>query len=244
MRVSRIYTDQPLSALLAVSLEAQKSHYITQVLRLKVNQTLILFNGIDPYNYTAKITKLGKSVDVFIESVSATQFESPIQTTLYQALSKNEHIDLSIQKCTELGVNAVVIFNSERTQIPLKKSKVDKKLLHWQRIAQSACEQCGRSIVPSIQFMPKFSNTLELTASKLRILLDFEGAAIETAINTAKPSGIDILLGAEGGLSNNEILLAAQCNFTKVRIGPRILRTETAAISAMSLVQLLAGDFN
>ncbi len=244
MRRARLFTEQIINVNSTIILDDKKSHYLTHVLRLKEQQSFILFNGLDQFDYHAKICNLGRSVELFIEDKMTTHNESQLHTSIYLALSKNEHIDLSIQKCTELGVTSIIIFNSEHTQTPLKKTKLDKKLLHWQRVAQSACEQCGRSIVPTVQFIPRFTDALQIEPSRVRIMLDFEGEPIKNIMNSSKLLNIDILLGAEGGLSDNEIQLAKQSGFIKVRLGPRILRTETAAITAMSLIQMLSGDLS
>ena len=244
MRVSRLFTDQPLNINDSVFLDEKQSHYIRHVLRLKSQQPIILFNGYEELDYHACILKIGKKVELQIENRVITQKEPPIKITLFQALSKNEHCDLTIQKCTELGVSSIIIFNSQRTQIPLKSSKIEKKLMHWKRIAQSACEQSGRSIVPTIEFISRFDSTLEHPASSQRIMLDFEGLSIKQELEQLEIDSIDLLLGPEGGLTTEEITLAHQHKFNKVRLGPRVLRTETAAITAVSLIQMLAGDLN
>lgn len=244
MRLSRLFTEQSIKVNESITLNDKQSHYLSHVLRLKAEQNVIIFNGLSEMDYSAKIIKTGKRVELRIEESYVTNNESPISITIFQALSKNEHIDLMIQKCTELGVNSIIIFNSRRTQIPLKNSKVDKKHIHWHRIAQNACEQCGRSIVPNIQFIPHFDSALTHQKSINRIMLDFEGIAINKALETNQKNSIDLLLGAEGGLTMDEIYLAQQHDFKKVRLGPRVLRTETAAISAVSLIQMLQGDLN
>jgi len=242
MRSSRLFTNQPLQALQTITLDSQQSHYITHVLRLKKNQPLILFDGITPYDYPAIIINSGKKVVLFIEKRLKNINESPLNTRVFQALSKKEHIDLTIQKCTELGVSSIIIFNSVHTQNLLKPNRLEKKQCHWKRIAQSACEQCGRSIVPTITFHPNLSIALTEHLATLQLMLDFEGSSILELLDHKKLNSIDILLGAEGGLSKEEIQFAQDNNFKKARLGPRVLRTETAAIAAMSLIQLLSGD--
>ncbi len=244
MRLTRLFTDQPLLVNTTITLEPNKSHYITHVLRLKKGQDIILFNGLNEYDHLSQIINMGKTVEISIQKAEPTHKESTLNTTIYQALSKNEHLDFMIQKSTELGVNRIIIFNSERTQIPLKTNKLEKKQQHWKRIAQSACEQSGRSIAPCIEFYPKFSDVLTLKSNKNRIMLDFNGVPITDIVRHNDSTSIDILIGAEGGLSNSEIQMAEQAQFNKVRLGTRILRTETAAITALSLIQMIAGDLN
>lgn len=244
MRISRLFTEQSLTINDYVSLNDKQSHYLTHVLRLKAQQSIILFNGYSEFDYLAQITKVGKKNELLVKESYTTNNESPIEISIFQALSKNEHMDFMVQKCTELGVNSIIIFNSQRTQTPLKNNKIEKKISHWKRIAQSACEQCGRSIVPSIMFVSKFDTALMHQSAQQRLMLDFEGIAINNVLNNSKYQSIDLLLGAEGGLTTVEIELAQQQNFKKTRLGPRVLRTETAAISAVSLIQMLLGDLN
>lgn len=245
MRTSRLFTSQSLSINERIFLDDKKSHYVTHVLRLKPQHLITLFNGLEECDYSANIEKTGKKVELTIKEKVSTHVESPLNTTIFQALSKNDHIDLMIQKCTELGVNSIVIFNSERTQIPLKNNKLDKKLAHWQQIAYSACEQCGRSITPAITFYTQLDTALKsVTSAKKRLILDFNGEPIQKLLKPQKENQIDLLIGAEGGLSDSEINLAKQHDFSGIRLGPRVLRTETASISALSIIQMLSGDLN
>jgi len=242
MRISRLYTQQELSQGTSISLGTKASHYLTHVLRAKPSQSIILFNGFSQHDYLAHVVKTGKIVALDIVEQIETFKESGLNISISQALSKNDHMDMMIQKCTELGVNAFNIFNSARTQIPLKANKLDKKLAHWNQVAQSACEQCGRSIIPSIQFFPDIYSAISETSTEFKIMLDFEGSPIAQQFQNNSVKSINILLGTEGGLAPDEINFAETKCFSKVRLGSRVLRTETAAITATALVQMLIGD--
>jgi len=242
MRISRLFTQQELKPGTSTTLDSKQSHYLTHVLRVKPSQSIILFNGLSQHDYISRVITTGKSVEVDIIEHIKTHLESPLDITITQALSKNEHMDIMLQKCTELGVKSFIIFNSERTQQPIKSNKLDKKLAHWQRTIQSACEQCGRSMTPSITFFSNIYTAVPHSTSELRIMLDFDGTALQQHLAANDKSPINILLGAEGGLSNAEIGLAESVNFVKARLGLRVLRTETAAITATSLIQMLKGD--
>lgn len=243
MRKTRIFTDQALSIGESCTLSSKASHYLSHVLRLKTSNDVIVFNGKTEHDYLAKLIKVGKKVDIEVFDKLKTRMESPIAINLFQAISKNDHLDLTLQKCTELGIKSFILFNSNRTQNPIKPSQLSKKLLHWQGIVQSACEQCGRSIVPTIHFYPSLSALQQHEAQNTRIILDFMGQDVRKAL-APEASNIDILLGAEGGFNKDELTVAVSNQFKTVRLGPRVLRTETAAIAAVSLIQFLVGDLN
>ncbi|MBL7003655.1 MAG: 16S rRNA (uracil(1498)-N(3))-methyltransferase [Gammaproteobacteria bacterium] len=242
MRTSRLFSPVELLQGAIVQLDAKQSHYLSKVLRLKTGEKVIFFDGVSHFDYQAVIIEIGKKVSVEIESKQPNHKESPLDIAIYQALSKSEHIDLTLQKCTELGVNSFTIFNSERTQNHLKSKVLEKKLKHWESVIQSACEQCGRSITPKIKFSANLNSVLEQTGTRQLYLLDFLGKPIQQALKNEDLNSVGILLGAEGGLSNSEIQLAEQSGFKKIYLGSRVLRTETAAMTATALFQLLKGD--
>lgn len=244
MRLSRLYTDQALSVGESCALADKPSHYVSHVLRLKPQQHIIVFNGQSEHDYLAQLIKTGKKVQFEIIDKISTSMESNFGLHIYQAISKSDHLDFTLQKCTELGVKQFILFNSGRTQHPIKQLQLRKKMMHWQAVAQSACEQCGRSITPSIHFYSDLSTAMQHKAQKNRLLLDFDGEDIRPKL-TSGSTQIDVLLGPEGGLNNQEIqLLLNQSQFKAISLGPRTLRTETAAIVACSIIQCLVGDLN
>lgn len=243
MSLSRIYIDAALSVNSSVQLPVTTCHYVKNVLRLKTGENIILFNGRETAEYTAQISLQGKNVVALPTTRLFSQNESPIETTLIQAAGKPEHLDYIIQKSTEMGINRILIFNSERTQTHLKASRLEKKLDHWQKIISSACEQCGRNILPTLDFSPDLHSCLKKINHSNKILLDFNGYSVKTLVGE-----LDIklpfcmLTGPEGGLTAAEIQQATDADFKSCSLGPRILRMETAAISILNMIQHHFGD--
>ena len=244
MRLSRIYTEQPLIVGSKIQLSTAKSHYARNVLRLKAGMNISLFNGADYCNYESKLCFDGKKTFASIILKSESMTESTLDSEIIQGLSRNDHLDWMIQKTTELGVKRISIFNSNHSQIPIKLNQLEKKQLHWRAIAIKACEQSGRHIPPTIEFFNGIESLLEVAYQRdNRFLLDFQGPRLGKLLQTrTKAPQISILLGPEGGLSVGEIELANNAGFISSQIGTRILRTETAAVAALALVQSYWGD--
>ncbi len=242
MRISRVYVGDELWVGAAITLDRAASHYLKQVLRLKSGAAVVLFNGIDGRDYTGIVNVDGKLVRVNIEKSTGVRAESAVKSEILLGLSRSDHIDWTIQKTTELGVNRISLFNAERTQSHLQAAQLEKKLAHWRTVAISACEQCGRALVPEIKFYPGLETALEACANKRRVLLDFDGPVFPGLLQSESSNGISILLGPEGGLSEAEINCARQSGFAAANLGPRVLRTETAAVVALAIVQATIGD--
>lgn len=241
MRVSRLYVKQALSDNHRVSLEAETSHYLKNVLRLKAGATVDLFNSQDDNDYRGVLDINGKQLDVVIEQVIPRPPLPRIQTSIVQGLAKSDHVDWTIQKSTELGVHQLHLFNARYTQSPLKAAQREKKLKHWQGVAISACEQCGRTRIPSIYFHADGIQCLDHIEAEQKVLLDFDAPAFRA--DGIPPKALGILLGPEGGLENSEIDYAKSRGFAAVSLGPRVLRTETAAITALAIAQSNWGDW-
>ena len=152
-------------------------------------------------------------------------------------------MDWVIQKTTELGVNKISIFNAERTQSSLKPAQLEKKLAHWRGVAISACEQSGRALVPQVDFHASLERAIAASKTEIKLLLDFDGAALASVLQSPC-TALSILLGPEGGLSPAEIQLARTAGFAAARLGPRVLRTETAATAALAIAQSSLGDLS
>lgn len=244
MRLSRIYVDVEIALHTTIILPPDRGHYVKNVLRLKSSQQIMLFNGLDANDYIAEIEIRGKQVSARVVTTLIKQHDSPADIVLIQAIGKSEHTDFVIQKGTELGVSRFVLFNSTRTQSPVKGSRLQKKLAHWKGIAMSASEQCNRNRIPQIQF----SNEIETTKQNApcnRIMLDFNGTPFTRLKTRLDPSsGFEILIGCEGGFTDAEIEWANRAGFLSCVVGPRTLRMETAAISITGLVQHHFGDMN
>ena len=243
MRVPRLYLDAPLAAGGEIELPRDRVHYLRHVLRLPEGADLILFDGCRPLNFPARLRLQGKQTRVEILSEQANSLESPLDSHLLQAVGKADALDWLVQKATELGLRRLVLFNSERTQTPLRGSRLDKKRAHWRAVAASACEQCGRSLLPSIEILPDLDAALDSAPEGLRLMLDFEGQPLQALAATAD-TAVSCLVGPEGGFNTAEIERARGSGFAGWRLGPRVLRMETAATAALTLLQQRFGDLN
>ncbi len=240
MRVPRIYQAQALSSGAVAALDDNGANHIARVLRLKVGAPLVLFNG-DGNEYEAVVHAIGKrSVDVCINSCRPHDVESPLSITLAQGISKGERMDHVVQKAVELGVTRIVPLLTEHCAVNLDGERMDKRLRHWQAVAISACEQCGRNTLPAIESPLALDQWLTQRQSGLQLVLD--PLAGEGMGQLAQPQAVTLLIGPEGGLSEREIRAAQEHGYCGVRLGPRILRTETAALAAVSVIQSLWGD--
>lgn len=241
MRLSRIYCTQSLLVDKELLLGDDIAHYLGKVLRLRPDDVINLFNERDG-EYRARLRSVEKkTVTVFIESVVQNASESRLAIHLGLGLSRGERMDYAIQKATELGVTSIWPLLTERCEVKLKADRVDNRLAHWERVAISACEQAGRYIVPKINVPMALQAWLERERQGSSFVLDHRAQSGLSA--PAAPSTINFLIGPEGGLSEEEVSAAQQHGFTSVRLGPRVLRTETAPVVAISLAQHLWGDF-
>lgn len=250
MRIPRFYFPDPLAPGARVNLTQDAAHHAVRVLRLVEGDMLALFNG-DGCSYRAKILRIAKQeIVVLIEQGTMSVCESPLAVTLVQGISSGERMDFSLQKSVELGVTAIQPIQAERSVVKLNGERKEKRLRHWQQIVIAACEQCGRNVVPAV--LPVMSLTEWLGQASgvggqapedvLRIHLS--PVAAVGIRDLAKPTGAVVLaIGPEGGFSDNEQRALRQYDFTGVRLGPRVLRTETAALAALSAIQACWGDF-
>jgi len=241
VREPRIYIDDTLKCGLELTLPEQASQHIGKVLRMKVGQQLWLFNG-EGGCYLSTITAIKKrAVDVEIESFKDEIRESTLRITLVQAVSRSQHMDYTIQKAVELGVVAIVPVRTEFCNVRFDELTYAKKLLHWQGIIISACEQCGRNKVPDISEPVTLSAYLAMQVQGLKLFLHPGADKRLRSFNKAEEE-ISLLSGPEGGFSSQEIEQVVAGDYHGVDLGPRVLRTETAAIAAISACQALWGD--
>lgn len=241
MRIPRFHTARSLAVGQAVVLEASPSHHLLKVLRARPGDAVILFNG-DGHEYRAILEgSEGKLARLAVAEQSTPQRESGLRISLGQGISRGERMDLVIQKAVELGVNEVTPLWTRRSQVRLTGQRLDKRLLHWQGIVLAACEQSGRVALPALHPASDLDDWLKAPAAGLRLLLDPEaGQALH---DIAPQSRVEILLGPEGGFDREEVDGALAAGFQAVRLGPRILRTETATLATLSALQTLWGDF-
>lgn len=203
----------------------------------------MLFNGLEDWDYPSLIRIQGKKVTATPVERIERNTESTLQTQLLQAVGKPEHVDILIQKATELGISQILLFNSQYTQTPLKNNRLEKKMAHWKSIAISACEQCGRNRLPSIEFSASLQEALRHALPGNKILLNFDGHRLTDQLqNFSAEQAFCMLVGPEGGFSESELEFARKADFESYILGPRVLRMETAAISIVTLIQHHFGD--
>ena len=239
MRLSRFFIDAPLS-LGEHELPEAQAHYIGRVLRMAPGDAVQLFDG-SGQEYLGSLLEVGKKrVSVTLDEQLAGQSDSTLKVHLGQGLSRGERMDWAIQKATELGVSEITPLVSERCEVRLKDERADKRLAHWRQVAISACEQCGRSSVPLIHPPQLLADWLKANDSELKLVLH---PVAEPLVSHAKPASLAFLIGPEGGLTEGEVDQAKAAGFHAARLGPRVLRTETAPVVALAVAQQLWGDF-
>ncbi|MDC0663620.1 16S rRNA (uracil(1498)-N(3))-methyltransferase [Marinobacter sp. SS21] len=242
MRTPRIHTPVALAAGASVDLDEQASQHVGRVLRMQVGQALLLFNG-DGYDYPTTITEVGKRrVSVTVAEPQPNHSESPLRLVLGQTLSKGDRMDYAIQKSVEMGVSAIAPLVTERCDVRLKGDREEKRVRHWQAVAISAAEQCGRARVPEILPVMTLEQWFEHTRA-LAVRLVLHHRASQSLASLARPDEVALLIGPEGGLSEAEIDAAERAGFLPTTLGSRVLRTETAPVAAMAVCQWLWGDF-
>jgi 16S rRNA (uracil1498-N3)-methyltransferase len=240
----RFYSPIPLAIGNTTALSENAAAHAIRVMRLKAGDTLILFSG-DGFDYQCALTQVEKKAAyVEVQSRTAASNESPLSIRLLQGISSGDRMDYTIQKAVELGVTEIFPLTTERSVTKLSGDRAGKRVEHWQGVAIAACEQSGRALLPLVHAPVTLAQWLgqHETHASLNILLNPVGAKRLAQLD--QPSGhINLLIGPEGGLSGNEIALAAQQHFQSIVLGPRILRTETAAVTAIASMQTLWGDF-
>lgn len=241
MRVPRIYHPEPITQLGDLALSEDASGHVGRVLRMKPGQEVLLFDGSN-YEFPAVISEVSKkSVVVTISEQRSHSVESPLNLHLGQVISRGDKMEFTIQKSVELGVNTITPLISERCGVKLDQKRFEKKLAQWQKIAIAACEQSGRNTVPVIRPIMQLEEWCAEQSEALKLNLH---PRAQYSINTL-PGPIErvrLLVGPEGGLSAEEIAMTEQYQFEETLLGPRVLRTETAALTAITALQVRFGD--
>lgn len=241
MRIHRVFTPAILEPGATVTLEGKQAHYLGRVLRVATGQCVVLFNG-DGRDYACEIQKAGKNtLELDVLSRLPARPESPLEITVVQAVSRGERMDQTLQKCTELGASAFQPVWSERVEVRLKGEKLEKRQGHWQSVVASACEQSGRAVVPEVRPAMRLVDWLARPPGGDRLVL--EPGAERSLAGRAVSKAIELLTGPEGGFSDTELATMTAAGVSPVSLGHRILRTETAAPAAVSVLQALMGDF-
>lgn len=242
MRVNRIYCPSPLSEEIEVDLTPAGAYHVARVLRMRVGAPLVVFDG-NGGEYRAEIVHIsGGAVRVKLTQRTAGVAESPLKITLVQGVSRGERMDWTLQKATELGASAIAPVLTARSVVRLDEKQAAKKQEHWRGIVIAACEQCGRTRIPTVSTPTTLKNYLAASRKEgLRLALSPTAPASLAGL-ASLPSKVELLIGPEGGLDDDELAAARAAGFTPVRLGPRVLRTETAAVVALSVLQALWGD--
>lgn len=241
MRVSRLYTSADLALGKQLELDDENGHYVRTVLRLKKEAEIILFNGKGGEYLCTVIEVTRKAVMISINKWLDRSVESPLRVTLGLGISRGDRMDLSVQKAVELGVNFITPLLTERCVVQFKGEKKPQRLLHWQKIVQHAAEQSGRTTLPNLIEIEHLQQWVDKQQG-LKVFLD-PYAELTLADITPIDNQVTLLTGPEGGFSNQERDIAKAAGFIPVRMGSRILRTETASLAALAAVQMLWGDF-
>jgi 16S rRNA (uracil1498-N3)-methyltransferase len=242
MAISRIYQAMTLTVGAQVELEEQASHHLARVLRAEIGDIVTVFNG-EGGEYETVITAIAKKkINVNIKSYLARDAESPLQLYLAQGISRGEKMDFTIQKAVELGVSGIIPLLTERCTVKLDDEKRQKRLAHWQSIVISACEQSGRNTLPTLLAPVTFHHWLASQATHQGFVLAPLGQYKLQQASLQKNMPVTLLIGPEGGLSEQEIKQACQQGFLSLNLGPRILRTETAGLAALAAIQSIFGD--
>lgn len=241
MRIPRVFTEQNLLSGEQIELEESASHHLSKVLRMQAGRELILFNGAGG-EFAATIHEVSKKhVTVSVQEHSVDNRESPLELELAIGISRGERFEWVLQKATELGVTKITPLITERTEVKVGGDRQEKMHDRWQHILVSACEQCQRNLLPQLSAPIQISDWLPTVNSDLRFVLHHRDSQRLPADKT--PISVTLLIGPEGGLSEREIAHALEQDFNALTLGPRVLRTETAPVAAISLVQYLWGDF-
>lgn len=241
MRSTRIFVDVPLAADQELLLPAAQSAHLLRVLRLRAGARLTLFNGRGG-EYGAELTGSGKSgARLAVRAHTAVERESPLRLTLLQGIARAERMDAIVQKATELGVQRIVPVSCEFSVVRLDAVHRERRAEHWRAVAIAACEQCGRNRLPQVDSVIDLGEACAAADAELRLMLAPQGSESLAAAARDMRSAT-LLVGPEGGLSGREQLQAQRSGFRSCRLGPRILRTETAPLAALAALQALAGD--
>ncbi|EKT59389.1 16S rRNA (uracil(1498)-N(3))-methyltransferase [Providencia sneebia] len=241
MRVPRIYHPEPLKINTTISLDDDAANHVGRVLRMKSGQMLELFDGSN-HVFSGEITEATKKhISVFIVNSQLNDRESPLDLHLGQVMSRGEKMEFTIQKSVELGVNTITPLLSERCGVRLDAERLEKKLQQWQKIAIAACEQCGRNQIPLIRPIQSLEAWCAEEDEAFKVNLHPRATQ---SINTlpSELNKVRLLIGPEGGLSEDEIAMTAKYQFTDILLGPRVLRTETTALTAITALQVRFGD--
>lgn len=247
MRIPRIYQAQPLHTGESITLDTLAAAHVAKVLRLKLNDQIIVFNGQggEYLGVIENVTKRDVGVKLLDHQHPVT--ESPLHITLVQGVSRSERMDYTLQKSVELGVTEIYPVTTQHMSVHMDSVRAQKKLVHWQGVVHSACEQSGRVVIPSVHAAQPLPGCVEnILSGDIRqtlMVLDHRATTSLGSLDIKNSKRFIIVVGPEGGLSSEEKDWLLEAGAIAIAMGPRVLRTETAALSAISIIQALWGDF-
>lgn len=244
MRIPRIFIDTKLNENTVVALPDSTFQHLCKVLRLKSDHPLRVFNGKGGQFHATLCDVEKRSASIAITQFEQLNNESPLKVTIGQSLSRGERMDYAIQKAVESGVYAIQPLFSERCEVKLQDSRAEKRQQHWQQVAISAAEQCGRGIVPTVHSPIELNDWVGKCNEVLKLTLHHHSAKPISQLECPNNNQIYLLIGPEGGLSEKEVQLSESKGFNAITLGPRVLRTETAPVVALSVINTLWGDIS
>ncbi|MFT2111809.1 16S rRNA (uracil(1498)-N(3))-methyltransferase [Marinomonas sp. 2405UD68-3] len=242
MRIPRVFIDLPLSENSHHPLPESTFNHLCKVLRLKSGHPLIVFNGHGG-QYKATLENVEKrTAEISIGSFMELHNESPIKVSLGQSLSRGERMDYAIQKAVEAGVYSIQPLFSDRCEVKLNDSRIEKRVQHWQQIAISAAEQCGRGVVPKVYRPILLEEWVVNCKETLRLTLHHHTKKNLTKLHKPEDCKVAVLIGPEGGLTEKEVEISNKQGFSSLALGPRVLRTETAPVVILTALNVIWGD--
>lgn len=241
MSTTRIYVPDRIRPGQALWLDGEKAHHLVRVLRVRGGDAVVLFDGHGG-EYPAVVEETGRQRVRLLPGLhSPRDVESPLKIRLIQGISRGERMDFVVQKATELGVRRISPVHTACSVVRLKGERAEKRSAHWERIVQGACEQCGRNILPPVDAPADLDSVLGESFGGSRLILHTDATQSIGSLRLSDPE-LTLLVGPEGGFTEAEIGLASRSGFVPVSLGPRILRTETAALAAIAILQSRLGD--
>jgi len=240
MRIPRFYDPQSLAEGKTIELCENAIQHISRVLRMRPGEAITLFNG-DGFDYLATLSSVEKrSVSAHIDKKQTVSVESTLNVHIGQTLSRGERMDYAVQKSTEMGVATITPLFSDRCEVKLPQERQQKRIQHWQQTAISACEQSGRVVPPEIHAPLELKEWLAAQDADLKFVLHHHSE--KPLAQLEQPNSVTILVGPEGGLTEDEVELAQEYGFIPLALGPRVMRTETAPVAALTIFNYLWGD--
>jgi 16S rRNA (uracil1498-N3)-methyltransferase len=243
MRTLRSFVDQPLAVGARFALPEAATAHLVRVLRLDVGSPCVLFNG-DGFDYGARLVSVEKrSAQVEVLSKTAVGNESPLRITLAQGIARGDKMDWILQKATELGVARIAPVVTDRTEVKLDAERSEKKSAHWRGVLAAACEQSGRAVLPELPAPQPLVKFAAADTNTHRLVLDPEGGRSLTSLQIQPGDTITLVIGPEGGLSDRDLAALRAGGYAGIKLGPRILRTETAGIATLAALNAVYGDW-